>query len=215
VGSRVCPELNKRCRSHLRPTIKSYRIDETYIRIKGQDRYLYRAADSTGQLGRQLNANHQSSKVRGGALPAEEVEHGLIEVLVGHGHYRTAEGSPFPIQRTLEDKRYPSLHGRHHIVPSQCHIVLIVGGYRLGDRFEPRTRNFLVGLTLPGGGRFLRDRGGRALLRSKKYPDVITELFGVHPDFFERYQTTDRNGPVQFTDNNGAHDSPGTKCPPL
>src|SRR5260370_40965756 len=34
------PELNKRCRPHLRPTNKSYRIDETYIRIKGQDRYL-------------------------------------------------------------------------------------------------------------------------------------------------------------------------------
>ena len=31
------PELNKRCRPHLRPTNKSYRIDETYIRIKGQD----------------------------------------------------------------------------------------------------------------------------------------------------------------------------------
>ncbi len=43
------PELNKRCRPHLRPTNKSYRIDETYIRIKGQDRYLYRAVDSTGQ----------------------------------------------------------------------------------------------------------------------------------------------------------------------
>src|SRR5262245_33890481 len=43
------PELNKRCRPHLRPTNKSYRIDETYIRIKGQDRYLYRAVDSTGR----------------------------------------------------------------------------------------------------------------------------------------------------------------------
>jgi IS6 family transposase len=43
------PELNKRCRPHLRPTNKSYRIDETYIRIRGEDRYLYRALDSTGQ----------------------------------------------------------------------------------------------------------------------------------------------------------------------
>ena len=43
------PELNKRYRPHLRPTNKSYRIDETYIRIKGEDRYLYRALDSTGQ----------------------------------------------------------------------------------------------------------------------------------------------------------------------
>jgi transposase-like protein len=43
------PELNKRCRPHLKPTNKSYRIDETYIKVKGQDKYLYRAVDSTGQ----------------------------------------------------------------------------------------------------------------------------------------------------------------------
>jgi transposase-like protein len=43
------PELDKRCRAHLKRTNKSYRVDETYIRIKGQDRYLYRAVDSSGQ----------------------------------------------------------------------------------------------------------------------------------------------------------------------
>jgi IS6 family transposase len=43
------PELNKRCRSHLKPTNKSYRTDETYIKVKGEDKYLYRAVDSTGQ----------------------------------------------------------------------------------------------------------------------------------------------------------------------
>jgi IS6 family transposase len=42
-------ELNKRCRPFLKPTNKSYRIDETYIKVKGQDKYLYRALDSTGQ----------------------------------------------------------------------------------------------------------------------------------------------------------------------
>jgi putative ABC transport system permease protein len=41
------PEINKRCRPHLKPTNKSYRTDETYI-VKGQDHYLYRAVDSTG-----------------------------------------------------------------------------------------------------------------------------------------------------------------------
>jgi transposase-like protein len=43
------PELDKRCRAHLKRTNKSYLVDETYMRIKGQDRYLYRAVDSTGQ----------------------------------------------------------------------------------------------------------------------------------------------------------------------
>src|SRR3954454_18025229 len=43
------PELNKRCVPHLKPVNKSYRIDETYIKVKGEDKYLYRAIDSTGQ----------------------------------------------------------------------------------------------------------------------------------------------------------------------
>src|SRR3984893_13259919 len=43
------PELNKRCRPHLKPTNKSYRIDETYINVRGEDKYLYRALDSAGQ----------------------------------------------------------------------------------------------------------------------------------------------------------------------
>ena len=43
------PELNKRCRPYLKPVNKSYRIDETYIKVKGEDKYLYRAIDSTGQ----------------------------------------------------------------------------------------------------------------------------------------------------------------------
>jgi transposase-like protein len=43
------PELDRRCRPHLKPTKKSYRVDETYVKVKGQDRYLYRAVDSSGQ----------------------------------------------------------------------------------------------------------------------------------------------------------------------
>ena len=43
------PELDKRCRPYLKPTNKSYRTDETHVKVKGQDKYLYRAVDSTGQ----------------------------------------------------------------------------------------------------------------------------------------------------------------------
>jgi transposase-like protein len=43
------PELEKRIRTHLRLTNDSYRVDETYVKIKGAWRYLYRAVDSTGQ----------------------------------------------------------------------------------------------------------------------------------------------------------------------
>jgi transposase, IS6 family len=43
------PELEKRIRPHLRPTNDSYRVDETYVKIKGAWKYLYRAVDSAGQ----------------------------------------------------------------------------------------------------------------------------------------------------------------------
>src|ERR1700751_896543 len=45
---RYGPELERRPRRHLKPTNKSWRIDETYIRVKGRWYYLYRAIDSTG-----------------------------------------------------------------------------------------------------------------------------------------------------------------------
>lgn len=43
------PEADKRCRPHLKPTNRSYRVDETYLKVKGKTKYLYRAVDSTGQ----------------------------------------------------------------------------------------------------------------------------------------------------------------------
>jgi len=40
------PELEQRLRPHLNPTNKSWRLDETYVRVKGRWCYLYRAIDS-------------------------------------------------------------------------------------------------------------------------------------------------------------------------
>jgi transposase, IS6 family len=42
------PELDQRCRAHLRPSNDSWRVDETYIKVKGEFKYLYRAIDSNG-----------------------------------------------------------------------------------------------------------------------------------------------------------------------
>ena len=42
------PEIDRRSRPHLRPTNDSWRVDETYILVKGVWKYLYRAVDSDG-----------------------------------------------------------------------------------------------------------------------------------------------------------------------
>ena len=48
VVQRYGPELEARLRRHLKPTHRSWRVDETYVRVKGRWCYLYRAIDSTG-----------------------------------------------------------------------------------------------------------------------------------------------------------------------
>lgn len=44
------PELEKRCRPHLRSTNDSWRVDETYIKVKGKWKYLYRAVNFAGNI---------------------------------------------------------------------------------------------------------------------------------------------------------------------
>ena len=43
------PELERRLRPYLRMSNGSWRVDETYVRVKGRWMYLYRAVDSRGQ----------------------------------------------------------------------------------------------------------------------------------------------------------------------
>ena len=42
------PQLEEKVRHHLKSTNDSWRVDETYIKVKGQWMYLYRAVDSEG-----------------------------------------------------------------------------------------------------------------------------------------------------------------------
>lgn len=42
------PELDQRSRLYLRPTNDSWRVDETYVKVKGVWKYFYRAVDSEG-----------------------------------------------------------------------------------------------------------------------------------------------------------------------
>jgi len=68
---------NCRCLRRLKPTIGSWRVDETYIRVKGKWVYLYRAVDSIGApIGFLLSA-------KGDAAAAERF---LAKALGGENH---------------------------------------------------------------------------------------------------------------------------------
>ncbi len=45
---KYAPELDKRIRPYLHSTNDSWRVDETYIKVKGRWKYLYRSVDSQG-----------------------------------------------------------------------------------------------------------------------------------------------------------------------
>ena len=45
---KYAPELDLRIRPHLSSRNDSWRVDETYIEVKGEWKYLYRAVDSAG-----------------------------------------------------------------------------------------------------------------------------------------------------------------------
>jgi transposase-like protein len=59
------PELDMRIRPHLRTTNGSWRVDETYIPVKGEWVYLYRAVDAAGQtIGNLLSPKRDATAAR-------------------------------------------------------------------------------------------------------------------------------------------------------
>ena len=46
---KYAPEIDKPSRPHLKKTNDSWRVDETYVKVRGKWMYLYRAVDLTGQ----------------------------------------------------------------------------------------------------------------------------------------------------------------------
>jgi len=63
---RYAPDLDQRIRPYLQPTNDSWRVDETYIRVKGTWKYLYRGLDSKGNtLDFLLSAKRDAKAAKG------------------------------------------------------------------------------------------------------------------------------------------------------
>ena len=76
---KYAPEFAKQFRRRQRPVGKSWRMDETYVRVKGQWKYLYRAVDKDGQTVDFLLTPHRDRAAAEAFLFKAIRTHGLPE----------------------------------------------------------------------------------------------------------------------------------------
>jgi len=90
---RYAPILNERIRREMRAPNRSWRVDETYIRVAGRWAYLYRAIDSAGNTIEFLLSPHRDLVAAKGflqlALSAAQMRPRVINV-DGHPAYASA-----------------------------------------------------------------------------------------------------------------------------
>ncbi|PEJ84966.1 IS6 family transposase [Bacillus toyonensis] len=99
------PELNKRIRKHLKPTNDSWRVDETYLKIKGKKMYLYRAVDSEGNT-----IDFYLSQRRNAKAAKRFLKKALASCHATKPRTITADGDkayPVAIRKLKEEKRLP------------------------------------------------------------------------------------------------------------
>ena len=103
---RYAPELDRRLRKRLKATNDSWRVDETYVRVKGKWVYLYRAVDST--VRRSTSFLGQTRCSGGRALSDQSLGRGEPSRAAGHQHRQarclSASHVELKAGRVLEEK---------------------------------------------------------------------------------------------------------------
>ena len=100
------PQLEAAFHRRKRPVWVSWRMDETYIRVKGEWRYLYRAVDKTGQTIDFLLTEHRDKAAALRFLTQAIRRHGVPETI-------TIDGSD---ANEAAIKSYNEEHGTHIII---------------------------------------------------------------------------------------------------
>lgn len=86
------PVLDQRVRKHLNKTNDSWRLDETYLKIKGINHYLYRAVDSKGKtIDFWLSAHRDKDSERKFLQKALKAEHNLMPRVITTDRYPATE----------------------------------------------------------------------------------------------------------------------------
>lgn len=86
---RFVPEFEKRWNRYARPVGASWRVDETYIRVRGQWAYLYRAVDKQGQTVDFLLSAHRDVAAAKRFFRQAVAKHGTPERITLDGYPAT------------------------------------------------------------------------------------------------------------------------------
>ena len=100
------PQLEEACHSRQRPVGRRWRMEETYMRVKGEWRYLDRAVDQSGQTIDFLLTEHRDTEAARRFLTQAIRRHGVPETI-------TIDGSE---ANEAAIKRYNETHGTHIII---------------------------------------------------------------------------------------------------
>jgi IS6 family transposase len=141
------PELERRCRSHVKPTTDSWRVDETSIQVKKEWVYLSRAVDSQGNT-----LDFFFSPTR----DAKAARRFLLQTLAAS---HTTEPRVINVDKNAAyPKAFAELKAEGHI-PENCELRQVK---YLNTIVEPDHR-FLKRLTKPGMGFFSFETAWRTL----------------------------------------------------
>jgi IS6 family transposase len=141
------PELEKRCRPHLKACKDSWRVDETYIKVKKEWVYLYRAVDSEGNTldfgsaRREMEKQHSTSFSK----PLRSL------ISRSHGCRVLDKNAAYP-------KAFNELNAEGHL-PEDCELRQV----KYLNNLIEQDHRFIKRLTKPGMGFFSFETAWRTL----------------------------------------------------
>jgi len=113
---KYCPPLEAAFHRRKRPVWMSWRLDETYIRVRGQWRYLYRAVDKSGQTIDFLLMEHRDEPAAMRFLTQAIRRHGVPEKI-------TIDGSE---ANAAAIRGYNEVHGTYIVIRQVKYLNNIV-----------------------------------------------------------------------------------------
>jgi transposase-like protein len=141
------PELEKRCRPLLKTTNDSWRVDETYIKVKKEWMYLYRAVDSKGKT-----LDFWLSPTRDG----EAAKRFFVKTLAAS---HTTEPRVINVDKNAAyPKAFNTLHAEKHL-PASCELRQV----KYLNNLIEQDHRFIKRLVKPGMGFFSFQTAWRTL----------------------------------------------------